>query len=151
MTTQDVLDGVAAWIVATCDPTILGSYAYLPDVKDEPLPDVVVDLLGQRTTVDDPRFPFVQIQQAWLHVWTLEPSIMVDNTDRAAAAAQLNGYVDQLRASIMKDGSLDGRVPFVSPFFSFDLSHPFVEWADGTRGREMTLNLAVGELVEAPQ
>jgi hypothetical protein len=151
MNQQVVAEGIVAWVVATCSPAVIGSYAYLPEEKPDPLPDVVVDLLSRKTAVSDPLFPMQQIQQRWLRIWMAEVSIMVDNSDREAAAEQLNDYADQLEASAMKDGTLGGRVPFISPYFSFDLSHPFVEWEGGTRGREMTMTLAVGELVEAPE
>lgn len=151
MSQQEIAEGVAAWVVDVCDPAVATSYAYVPEAKPGPMPDVVIDILARKSAVDDPLFPMWQIQQKWIRVWTVEASIMVDNSDRAAAAEQLNDYVDQLEAEAMKDGSLGGRVQMISPFFSFDLSHPFVEWGDGTRGREMSMTLAVGELMEAPE
>lgn len=151
MTTEDVLTGVNAWVVATCDPPIVGAYEYLPEMKTAELPDVVTEVLEVRMNIEDPRFPFAQLQQTWLKVWQINCSIMVGNSDPGAAALQLEGYADQMDASIRGDGSLGGRVPFISPFYAFDFTAPFVEYNDGTRGREMNMQMAIGELVEAPQ
>lgn len=151
MGTKAVVLAVANWVVATCDPPIQGSYPYLPSTKDTALPDVVVEVSDKVITREDPRFPYRQIQQVWVRIWTLGISIMVENTNPDDAAEQLEDYADQLEAALMEDGTLGGTVPFVSPFMSFDFAAPFVEYPDGTRGREMNMTLHVGELVEAPE
>lgn len=151
MTTQDVLDGINDWILDTCTPTIVGSYTYLPSAKTEALPDVITEVLDIRWQIDDPQFPFSQLQQTWIRIWQIQSSFGVDNSTPDAAAEQLQGYADQLDASIRGDGSLGGRVPFISPFYSFDFTAPFVEYNDGTRFREMNMQIAVGELVEGPE
>lgn len=151
MTTQDVLDGVNTWIVDVCTPAIIGTYTYLPASKTEALPDVVTEVLDIRMVVDDANFPFYQLQQRWVKMWQIQSSFGVDNLTPDAAAEQLQGYADQLDAAIRGDSSLGGRVPFISPFYSFDFTAPFVEYNDGTRFREMNMQIAVGELVEAPE
>jgi len=150
VSTEDVLTGLNEWVLAVCTPTIVGAYPFLPAEKPLAFPDVVAEVLDIRLTVDDPAFPFSVIQQTWLKVWQVGLSIMVSNADPEAAASQLEGYADQMDASIRSDGSLGGRVPFISPYYSFDFTAPFVEYNDGTRGREMNVQISVGELVEAP-
>jgi len=112
---------------------------------------VVVETIEKETAINDDRFPMRGIQQRWIKVWSLLISIMVDNGDPQAAADQLYEYADMLEAALMEDGTLGGRVPFVSPFYNFDFQSPFVEYPDGTRGRAMDMTLLVGELVEAPE
>lgn len=147
--TQDILDGVRDWVLDVLD--ITSGYSYVPATKPLALPDVVVDLTDKSITRQDAKFPMRHLQQGWLRIWDVTASIMVDNSDPEAAAETLNTYADQLEASLMGDGSLGSRVPFVSPYFTFDFSAPFVQYHDGTKGREMSVGLSVGELVEAPE
>lgn len=151
MSTHDIVTAVATWTVATCDPPIQGSYPYIPSSKTTALPDVVVEVAEKTLVIDDPRFPFAALQQTFIRVWSLGVSIMVDNTSPDDAAEQLEDYADQLEAAIFQDSTLGGTVPFVSPFLNFDFTAPFVEYPDGTRGREMNMTMHVGELVEAQQ
>lgn len=150
MGTHDIVQGVADWITAVTDPPV-SSYAMAPSMKDQALPDVVVEVATHRMTIQDPLFPLRQLQQQWIRVWTVAASIMVENNVEATAAIALEDYADQLTAALQRDGSLSGNVPFASPFISFDFTAPFVEYPDGTRGREMTAVIHVGELVEAPE
>ena len=149
MTTQDVAEGVTAWILEATG--ISSGYHYMPSQKDANLPDVVVEVIERRMTREDPEFPFSAIQQRWVRLFVVGASIMVDNSDPESAADTLYGYSDVMEAALMADGTLGGRVPFVSPYFAFDFSAPFVEYHDGTRGREMNMQMSVGELVEAPE
>ena len=80
--------------------------------------------------------------------YDLELAFMVDNQDPEAAATSLRSYRDLLSAAVRATPDLGGRVPFRSPFVSFDFTPPFVEYEDGTTGREMTMQLTVGDLVE---
>lgn len=140
--------GVVAWCKATLTE-LEGDYAFIPAGKTKSLPDVVADVGTIETTVDDPRFPFQSIQQRFLAVYAVSLSIMVDNTDEEAAADLLRDMAQRLATSLLRTGgNLGGRVPFVSPFFTFDFTRPFVRYQDGTKGRELTMDVAVGELVE---
>ena len=76
-------------------------------------------------------------------------SFMVDNALTDQAAAQLRDFEARLLESVLKDATLGGRVPIASPQMEFDFTAPFVEYEDGTKGREMTMTIAVGHLVEA--
>jgi hypothetical protein len=96
-------------------------------------------------------FPKAQIEQALLMVYTMQLSFMVDNGDPQAAARLLRDLSDRLLDAALDDGTLGGRVPFVSPSISFDFSTPYVEYEDGTFGREMTMSLSVGGLVQEEQ
>lgn len=149
MDTHDVVTEVTEWAAESTDPS-LNTYAFGPSFKTQALPDVVVEVAAKRLTSEDPLFPYRGLQQKWVKVWSLALSIMVDNADEAAAAEALETYADQLEAALLQDGSLGGRVPFASPFLSFDFTAPFVEYADGTRGREMNVVMHVGDLVEDP-
>ncbi len=149
MNAQEVCEAVGEWVGAESNPTINVTYPYLPSVKAQ-LPDAVVELAGRELTREDDRFPHFTIQQAWVTTFSLAVSIMVENTNPPAAAEQLYDYSDQLQSALVSDSTLGGRVPFASPYLTFDFTAPFVEYPDGTRGREMNMTMYVGELVEAP-
>lgn len=146
MTSQEVAEAVLEWAQAAV-PVLEGGYDYLPSQKDQLLPDVVVDVAEVEVTRQSAEFPMSQIQQAWLHIFRCELSFMVENTDPQAAAQSLRAMEALTTASLMQDGTLGGRVDFVSPYFSYDFTPPFVEYADGTRGREMVMRMSVGEPV----
>jgi hypothetical protein len=112
------------------------------------LPDLVAELNSTDVEVGVTEFPLSSIQQAMVLVRRLTLSFMVDNTVETTADAQLKDFATRLMTSALLDGTLGGRVPFISRLMTFNYDNPFVEYPDGTRGREMTLNLSVGELVE---
>jgi hypothetical protein len=150
MTADAVVAALVAWARATL-PALAGGYSYTPAGKTQALPDVVADHATIEYVLEDPqRFPMLGFQQRLLAVHSVGLSFMVDNTDEAAAAAALRGYADALAASLLRDGTLGGRVPLCSPIMTFDFTRPFVEYQDGTRGREMTLEMFVADPVEAP-
>ena len=131
-------------------PELVATYDHVPSYKPGGLPDVVVE--AARTGLDDiaaTRFRFWRIQQRSVYYVEASLSFMVDNADTAAAAAQLRDFEARLFASVIGDATLGGRVPIASPVVEFDFTSPFVEYEDGTKGREMTMTIAVGDLVEA--
>lgn len=142
-----VVTGCVAWARAVL-PELLGGYDYVTDQKTQALPDVMGELQDSRVTLSDPDFAGISIQQAAVRVYRVTLSFMVENSDPPAAATQLRDFADRLGVSLMTDGTLSGRVFAASPLATFDFARPFVEYEDGTRGREMTMNLAVAELVE---
>jgi hypothetical protein len=150
ISSSQITDALVDWAREVV-PTLEGGYDYVPAEKDEPLPDVVVEVM--RTYIDPDAaagFAEIRIEQRRVRVWMVDISIMVDNADPEAAAAYLRDTGDLLMAAwLAPDRSLGGRVPFTSPFASIDSSTPFVEYEDGTKGREMTMSVAVGDLVEA--
>jgi hypothetical protein len=153
VTNQDVIDAVLAWARDTI-PAVAGGYDFVPPGKPEALPDVVVDLESEGFDVGPtPEFPWPQLQQRDLYVWRLVMSFMVgagkDQATHQAAAHQLRVFAEALRAALAGDPTLGKRVFLASPLsFRIDYTPPFVEWSDGTRGREMTVNLAVAQLQE---
>jgi hypothetical protein len=149
-TPEEVCQAVLEWARETV-PALQGGYAFIPLQSEQPLPDVVVDLATYGIVREDARFPHRALQQAWIWTWEMELSFMVDNTNPETAAQDLRAWSSALAASLMADGSLGGKVQFISPLFSFDYTAPFVERDDGTRGREMVLRMTVGELVEEAQ
>lgn len=146
MTQDEIAGGVLAWARATC-PALQDGYDHTVSTKDL-LPDVVVEFLGVAIRLADPEFPYADLQQTMIVRHDIQLSFMADNTDPGAAASLLRGFADALLLSILQDGTLGGRVPFVSPYVNFDYTPPFVQYADGTEGREMTMTLSVADPVE---
>lgn len=145
-TTHEVCGAVLEWVLEAV-PELEGGKPYLTETTDYPLPDVLVDCSTAGVTRDVSDFPHLQIEQAVIYQWTIELSVLADNTDSAAAAQFLRTVETRTIASLLSDGTLGERVPFVSPFVAYDYTPPFIERPDGTRGREMTMAMAVGELV----
>jgi hypothetical protein len=150
MSQNDIILGVLAWVADVC-PEIQGTYDYAPSGKEQGLPDCVAEITDTSLGYSSPLFPKAQIEQALLMVYTMQLSFMVDNGDPQAAARLLRDLSDRLLDAALDDGTLGGRVPFVSPSISFDFSTPYVEYEDGTFGREMTMSLSVGGLVQEEQ
>lgn len=131
-------------------PELNGSYDYIPASKPEALPDIICEVARTRVQMGGgDEFPMWNIQQQAVEVYECSLAIMVDNADPQAAAAQLRRFRDLLAAAALTDETLAGEVPFRSPLISFDFTPPFVEYEDGTKGREMTMTLTVGDFVEA--
>lgn len=152
MNEQQVAQAVRDWAKAVL-PELKASRHYLSAQKTE-LPDVQADVARKRLVRGpDERFPFAQLQQAGLRIFDCELSLMVERDEEAGVQAdqreteQLRDFGDRLEASLLADATLGDRVQMASPLAEFDYSSPFVEWADGTRGRQLVVTLAVAELV----
>ena len=63
----------------------------------------------------------------------------------AAAMEQLQGFLPDLRESLIGDSTLGDRVPMASPVFIADLTEPFIEYDDTTTGRAAFCQMAIGE------
>lgn len=152
MTNQEALDAALAWIVATIPELDGSTYDHIPAGKSKALPDVVGDLGQEEIVREDPEFVLSQMQQVGLRLFRLGFSFMVESgTDEAGAedaTHKLRGYAEALIESLLNDATLGGRVQMASPFLMFDYTPPFVEYDDGTRGREATLTMTVGERLE---
>lgn len=146
MTSEGVCNEVLEWVMAITD--IDTGYDFIPAQSTGPLPDVIVDVEHVNVVETSDLFPHANIQQAWVRVYTMGVSIMVDNTEPETAAESLRDYADALGASLLANGTLGGRVPMVSKRHEFDFTLPFTVRNDGTRGREMTMSMTVAELVE---
>jgi len=138
---------VEAWVVATL-PALQESRHFLSGQKTL-LPDVMVDVAEKRIATGDERFPFAQIQQAWLRVFELDLLFMVEHHGGEAdkdEQEELRAYGRDLEGSLLEDATLGDRVQMASPNAIFNYRLPFVQYADGTRGRQLSVNLAVAEL-----
>lgn len=150
MTSDEIVVGACEWLMEV-HPELTHAYPYAPLQKDSALPDVVVEMDAAALVIGDGSFPMRDIQQRFITRWDLTASFMVLNEDPSAAATLLRVFADRCVDEMLADSTLRHRVPFVSPFVTFDYTPPFVEYADGTRGREMTMSFSVGELVEVQQ
>jgi len=149
MTSEDAITKIVEWAQEVV-PELVAAYAHVPTVKSEGLPDLVAELRSTGVGMGGTdRFRFWDIQQRAIYFVEADLSFMVDNSDQQAAAQQLREFENRLLMGVMGDPTLGKRVPFCSPLVEFDFTSPFVEYEDGTRGREMTMTLAVGDLVES--
>lgn len=150
MNSHEIVTGTGEWLTEVL-PELQAVYPYSPLTKSNGLPDAVIEIEASGLRVSDEDFPLRGIQQRLIERWDLGISFMVLNEDAEGAATMLRDFQDRCLSEVLSDSTLRGRVPFVSPFVTFDYTPPFVEYADGTRGREMTMSLSVGQLVEVEQ
>ena len=150
MNGNEATAAVEAWIRAVLPELEDRTYPYVPTGKSKALPDAVIDVGREDVVRDDEDFTILRLQQvAAVRIFRMGVSIMVEagTTDADAGAAQttLRSFIDRLLSGILQDDTLGARVDQASPFVEVDYTPPFVEYEDGTRGREVTLNFAIGE------
>ena len=166
MTEQEVAEAMADWLTELLSDTALGNgsglkaaYPYISAEKGA-LPDVMADVREKRVGLgaEEPFFPLRQLQQTMIHAFECELSFLVETGNGPAAAADetalLRLYGATIEAAVIDDASLGERLgdAFCSPIMRFNYDSPFIQYADGTRGRQMVATLAVGELIqEDPQ
>lgn len=150
MTEQQVAEAVEAWVAETLDE-LVESYPYVTAQRGR-LPDAMVDVESKSISTSDSAFPFSQLQQRLLRVFNVSVNIMVEQNggveDDRLETEQLRDFGARLEVSGTTDATLGGRVFMLSPLMDINYSLPFVEYPDGTRGRQMQVALAVGELAD---
>lgn len=160
MEAHEVAEAVVAWVRGLI-PEIQSGAAY-PGAVTLDLPDVWAVVETIRTVPSDPEnFPWLGLESVWLKEWFFEVSIMVEqkrhtdgaeeDEDAAARETQqkLEAFAETLIGSTMSGVRLGDGVA-ISPRIEANLGEPFNERSDGTRGREVVINLVTAEGVEAP-
>lgn len=149
MNEGQIVNAVVAWVAEIIPEVAPNTYNHVPTGKVKGLPDVAVDILTNEVKLDDPEFRLISLQQVAVDVRLLALSFMVEaGVDEAGAEAAtdlLRTFVDRVKAGLLADHTLGRRVPLASPFMVVDYEPAFVEYADGTRGREVTVQVRVGE------
>lgn len=150
MTENECAIAVAAWAEDTL-PELAAAVPYLSAQKGD-LPDVQVDASEKQLRITDQRFPILSaIQNVVLRVFEVDLAFMVESDPSGGdkeETEQLRDFGARLEASILEDSSLGSRVHQASPLVAFNYRLPFVQYADNTRGRQMTMALAVAEPIQ---
>jgi len=155
---REVALAVEEWVNDVI-PELVKSYPYVTAGKAD-LPDAMIDV--QEKSIQrgkgDERFPWAELQQRSLKVFDIQISLMVDRGDVAtpeerekadeAGTVQLQEFGAALEEALLSQPTLGDRVQMASPYHSANYALPFVKYADGTRGRQMTMSMSVGELVD---
>lgn len=145
MKTEDVLLAAEAW--ATEVVPELSSYPMAPKDIGKALPLVFSEPQDDRVSVADDDFP-IAYQQTLMRVWTITLRILVDPAEAWTATQTLAGYVDDLGAALRAPShNLGGRVESVLPTYTADYDPPEVQTNDGTRARQVTMTITIGEQV----
>lgn len=151
MTENEVAIAVTEWARETL-PELNAGYHWLSASKGR-LPDVMVDVDEKTRMAEHPAFPGVRIQQADLRVFELTLALMVEAGDGDTAdkdeTEQLRAFGAALEEALIEDASLGERVPMAAPSAVFNYRLPFVQYDDGTRGRQMTVTMFVAEPVRS--
>lgn len=158
MTEREVALAVEQWINEVI-PALERSYPYVTAGKAN-LPDAMIDVQEKSITrgKGDERFPWAELQQRTLKVFDIQVSLMVDRGDVATpderekadelGTVQLQEFGAELEDALLSQPTLGDRVQMASPYHNANYALPFVKYADGTRGRQMTFSMSVGELVD---
>ena len=151
MTTQEVAEAVRDWVRETV-PELQSGYHYDAPAKTGPLPDVAVEVTAEGPDRQGLFRYWPQLQQldgVWGYVCELsllhdlgEPD---DPATQEAAAIALRDWARRLKEAIRHDSTLGGRVPLTSRFIQIRYRPGYVEFPDGTRGREVRVDIVVGE------
>jgi hypothetical protein len=153
MNATEVSEALVTWAQAVV-PSLAGSgYDYPPMGKTKELPDVVAGVIAEAKDVSDERFPWSLLQQTGVRIFDCQLSIMVEpgdtDDDSKAAMDELRSMVRALMDSQDADATLNGLVFDTDPRMRADYEPGFVEYADGSRGREVRIVLTVAEPLEA--
>lgn len=152
MNEEQVAEAVKNWALETC-PDLVQGYHWLSAQKGA-LPDVMVTVDEKAIVQTHPAFPYAVLEQVDLRVFEVFVAFMAENDGGPSEADRLETF--QLREfgrlieeALHADATLGDRVPMASPFATFDYRLPFVEYPDGTRGRQMTVTMYVAEPIES--
>lgn len=159
MDATEVSEALVEWALATC-PELQGGYAYPPTGKNTTLPDVVAGVDSEEEKIVDERFPWSQLQQTGVRIFDCTLSIMAEQDiapepgplaedPGKVATDQLRGMVRALMDAKRPDATLGDRVFDTDVRIRADYEPGFVEYADGSRGREVRISLTVAEPLEA--
>jgi hypothetical protein len=155
---NDVAAAVEAWVKEVL-PELAATYPHVTAAKAD-LPDAQVDLQNKAISYGrgDERFPYEQLQQRMLRVFDLQISFMVERGEGATPEDQLDAdlkgttelrdFGERLERDLLANATLGDRVQVASPICEFSYGLPFVEYPDGTRGRQMMFSMSVAELVD---
>lgn len=154
MTSEQIIDATVAWVEQAI-PALAGKvYEHTPSVKQFALPDcnlILTDNIVQRDGGDD--FPFLRLQQFEVDVYQFGASFVVaagtTDAEEQAAEVTLRTFGDAIKTATRSGLAIDAPeplVPGVRPRFQYQPL--FVRYEDGTRGREMTAQLSVAQLLE---
>lgn len=150
MDATQVAEELVAWAVETC-PDLDGSYAFNPETKDQPLPDVAAIVENEGELPSDPTqgldLALQAIEQANVHRFSASLMLMVPPDDADAATKQLQGFVADLKDALKADRTLGQRVTAASPVWFASYEPPFVEFDDTTKARVATFSLVISELI----
>lgn len=153
MTNEQIIEALKAW-VAVVIPDVAGKvYIAPPASKDLGLPDCVLALLAEEPVLDGEQFPYLAgIQQVEGYTLRFGLSFMVqvpsnDVGGEATADRAVRAYAEALKMALRSDDAALGDRELLGRAPAFDYDPPFVQYQDGTRGREMTCALAVAQLL----
>ncbi len=147
MTTDAIIAAIAEWLVEKVPEVDGNVYEHMPSEKTGGLPDAVVEIVTDEVVREHPEFP--KLQQVVWNVRAVVVNFMVDTgsteADALAGTRELRSFIDRLKAALLADHTLGGRVPFASPYLLVEAEPRYVEWGSGTRGRESVAMFHVGE------
>lgn len=155
---SEIAAAVEDWVKEVL-PELAATYPHVTAAKAD-LPDGQVDLRRKAITMGrgDERFPYEQLQQRLLRVFDLQISFMVERGEGATPEDQLDAdlkgteelrsFGERLEQALLGNATLGDRVQVASPICEMDYALPFVEYPDGTRGRQMMFSMSVAELAD---
>lgn len=147
MKANEVATAVESWVNEVVTD-LEASYPYVSATKGA-LPDAMIDVQSAvQVEGPDVRFPYSELQQRLLRVFDVQITIMVADASAAEDTLLLQTWGAELQESLLALPTLKDRVQMASPLCTLDFSLPFIQYPDGTRGRQFALSLSVAELID---
>lgn len=146
--TLSVIQAVEAWAVATIPA--LNSYEEAPQELAQALPIVMAELSVDQVQLNTLTSLTEQAgyQQTFLRTWTIDLTILSDPFPEWTASRPLYGYVDALAKALRPGIKIMDNV-VMSQFYTANFDPPEIEYADGTRARQVTITVTVGQMIGA--
>lgn len=144
---KDVTQELVNW-AGDLLPALNGKYSFAPEYKDKGLPDVACEIVNVRKSVESPEqgWALEHIEQRSMRIYEAELLFMVPPEPPQDASNALADFIDTLTESL-EAGALRDSFSSVSTEYNASFRPPFVEFDDGTRGRQVTLQITVGERI----
>lgn len=146
---KEVAEEVTTWAFDLLEPELIGKYEFPPEYKDQKLPDVACEItdVSIREVNTEPGFNLESIEQRRMRVYSIELMFMTPPDPPDLATFALYDFIDLLTTNL-ESGGLKNQYYFVSRTYQANFRPAFVEFDDGTRGRQATLALEVGERIK---
>lgn len=147
MSSLDIVTAIEEWV----DDAIpdVAQFDFPPEELTENLPVVIAEISTDEQLNAEANLPGVgQYQQTLVRAWTVDIIILTNPDPPQDATHELYGYLDTLSGLLRKWVRLGPNV-VLSQFYSASYDPPEVEFADGTKARQVTVRVTVGETIGA--
>jgi hypothetical protein len=147
LTTEQLAITMEEWVAEVVPG--FSRYEHMPTELAKALPMVIGEVVGDEVREGNRDVPNLgPYQQLLVRTRRVTLLLLVPPEPSWTASQALYSAVDLLGAALRRDPTLGGRVKEASKFYEASYTPPELQHADGTRARQATLTVTVGEQVE---